>query len=143
MSAGPAPDRPGGYMDEHVGHLLRRAYARARRNTAETLATLGDVSPVQAAALAALAGEPMAQAELGRRIDMEPANTHTLVARMRSAGLVSGGGRKTPVALTAEGEALAAKLEPLIRASAARTLEALDDGERALFLRLLARIVAG
>ena len=143
MSEGPAAGRPGGFMEAHVGHLLRRAYARARRNTAEALAELGDVSPVQAAALAALMDGPLPQAELARRIDTEPANMHTLVARMRSAGLVEGGGRPRPIALTAEGEALAARLEPLIHTSAARTLAGLDEGERALFLRLLARLATG
>ena len=143
MNGGDAPDRPGGYMDGHVGHLLRRGYARARRNTAETLAAIGDVSPVQAAALAALQAGPLHQAELGRRIDMEAANTHTLVARLRSAGLVDPpSSRKAPIALTPEGELLAAQLEPLIQASGARTLAMLDANERALFLRLLRRVVA-
>lgn len=130
-------------MGAHVGHLLRRAYARARRNTADALAALGEVSPVQAAALAALMDGPQAQAELGRRIDTEPANIHTLVARLRSGGLVEvrkGRGRQSLVALTAEGEAIAARLAPLIRASGDRTLAGLDAAERETFLRLLRRV---
>ena len=129
-------------MDEAAGHLLRRAYARARRNTAEALAVLGDLSPVQAGALAALIDGALPQAELGRRIDMEPANIHSLVARLRGAGLVASRREngQALVALTDEGGAVADRIEPLVRASTARTLGALDEGERTIFLRLLARI---
>jgi MarR family transcriptional regulator, lower aerobic nicotinate degradation pathway regulator len=136
---------PGTVMEGHIGHLLRRAYMRARKNTAEALAVVGDVSPIQAAALAALANGEVTQAELGRRIEMEPANIHTLVKRLITAGLVEtrtnpANRRHSLVTLTPAGEAVSARLATVIRVSAERTTAALDDAERNHLIELLQRI---
>lgn len=133
-------------IKHYIGHLLRRAYGRARKNSAEALAALGDVSPVQAAAVAALMGGPLSQAELGRRIDMEPANTHTLVRRMVAAGLAEthadpANRRLSLVALTAEGQALGARLEPVLAIGAAMTLAPLSEDERRQLVDMLRRMV--
>lgn len=137
---------PGAFIERQIGHLLRRAYTRARKHSAEALTALGDVSPVQAGALAALMAGPLTQAELGRRIDMEPANTHTLVRRLIAAGLAEtladpGNKRLSLVRLTAAGKGVADRLEPVLAEGAAATLAPLDPAEQAMLLELLGRIV--
>ena len=137
--------RRGAFMEAHVGHLLRRAYMRARRNTADALAALGDVSPVQASALAALMDGPLSQAELGRRIEMEPANTHGLVKRLIATELAEARSDRTNrrlslVALTPAGMALADRMEAAIVASGGTTMEVLGDDERTQLVQLLQRI---
>ena len=131
--------------EPQIGHLLRRAYFRAQRNAAEALAPLG-LSPVQAAALGALAGGAMSQAELGRRLDMEPANVHTLVRRLNAAGFIEtrpdpDNGRRVLAALTPAGEGALGGLADPRRTAAEATLQALSPEDRATLLRLLARLV--
>ncbi len=139
------PARRGAFMDRQIGHLLRRVYARARGNSADALLTLGDVSPVQAAALAALIDGPLSQAELGRRIAMEPANTHTLVRRMAAAGWIAAradpANRRTSViTLTGSGADLAGRLQAVLADAADATLAPLDASERQQLIALLGRI---
>lgn len=137
---------PGAFMERQIGHLLRRAYVLARRNSAEALQALDGLSPVQASALAALMGGPLSQAELGRKIDMEPGNTLTLVRRLAGAGLVvvansPKNGRLSIVALTERGAAAAGRLEDLLASGAARTLAPLEPAARAQLVSLLRRIL--
>lgn len=118
---------------------------RARKNTAGALAELGDVSPVQAAALAALMDGPLTQAELGRRIEMEPANTHGLVKRLVATAMAEqrtdpANRRLSLVALTSAGATLAERLEPAIALSGRTTMATLSDDERHLLVALLRRI---
>lgn len=130
-------------MDRQIGHLLRRAYAVARKNTADALAVLGDVSPVQASAIATLAGGAMTPAELGRRIGMEPANTHTLVKRLDAAGFTitrRATGNLRSIALTEAGSALAARLADTLALSNAETLAPLDTADRDLLFGLLRKV---
>ncbi len=137
---------PRAFVLRQVGHLLRRSYAIARRNTAAALETLGDVSPVQASVLGTLAQGPITQAELGRRVGMEPANTHTIVRRMAAVGLVDLGrdpaNRRVVLAsLTAHGAVVAGQLDSCIEGATARTLAALDADEQKTLINLLSRIV--
>lgn len=139
------PPEAGAFIQRHIGYLLRRAHARARANTAQALAALGELSPVQASALAALMSGPLTQAELGRRIEMEPANTHGLVKRLVAAQLVET--RRSPanrrlslVALTRAGEAVTAQLEATLADAARTTLAPLNETERGQLIALLRRI---
>lgn len=137
------PHSPNDFMDRQIGYLLRRTYVLARKNTAEQLATLGDVSPVQASAVIILARGALRQAELARRIEMEPANTHSLVKRLNSAGflvthLEKGTGRQ--VALTEAGYALAARLAAILPRSTAATLAPLTAVEREQLFELLRKV---
>ena len=141
----PPPWQRGAFLQHHVGHLLRRAYGRSRKNTARELAALGELSPVHASALAALMDGPVTQAELGRRIDMEPANTHTLVKRLVTAGLVvpradPANRRLSLIELTADGRAHAEALEPALRRAADTTLAMLTPEERSHLIALLRRV---
>ena len=132
-------------MQRHIGHLLRRAYIRARKNSAAALANIGDLSPVQASAIAALMDGPLRQADLGRRIETEPANTYTLLQRMIKAGWVfsqadASDARFSVVALTAEGHVLSRKIESVLATSSRHTLSALNEVEARQLLLLLQKI---
>ena len=141
-----ATGAPGAFMQRQIGHLLRRAYARARSESAAALLEIGELSPVQASAIAALMEGQLTQADLGRRIGMEPANTHTLVRRLAAAGLVDintdpGNRRLSLVALSARGSELSERLEAVLKDAAAATLAPLDHAERLQLISLLNRIV--
>lgn len=129
-----------------TGHLLRRAYAIGRRNSAEALAVLGDLSPVQASVIGALRQGALSQAELGRRIGMEPANTHSIVRRMDTAGLIEKdrdpvNRRVSLVALSDHGAMVGAQIEKCNEAATKKTLAALDNDERTMLVSMLSRIV--
>ena len=132
-------------MQHQIGHLLRRAYARARSDSAAALLTIGELSPVQASALAALMGGRLTQADLGRRIGMEPANTHTLVRRLVASGLVETSAdpanrRLSLVGLSAAGADMAEQMEAVLKQAAAATLAPLDPAEQRQLVALLGRI---
>lgn len=131
--------------EPQIGQLLRRAYFRAQREAMEALAPLG-VSPIQAGAIGALLPGPLRQADLGRRLEMEPANVHALVRRMGAAGLVErrpdpDNARRVLVALTPAGLAMSDALQGPRRAAGDATLKALDPEERAALVRLLSRLL--
>ena len=134
------------YDPEHrVGHLLRRAYYRAKYNTNRLLKGLG-VTPMQAAGVMALQQRgPLSQADLGRAIGMEPANVHGLVDRLKKLGLIEveahpNDARQVVVALSAPGAQQAVELAQLSGRSAEETLSALDRDERETLMTLLSRI---
>lgn len=128
-----------------IGQLLRRAYAHAKKHSSAELAGIGDLTPVQASALLALARHPMSQAELGRWIDMEPANVHSFVRRLAAAGLSSiepDGARRSRVVLTADGRRIAEKVREGARRAADTALARLDAEERETLVRLLAKLLS-
>lgn len=133
------------FAAEHrVGHLLRRAYYRAKNNTNRLLKGLG-VTPMQAATMMTLHRGALSQADLGRAIGMEPANVHGLVARLKKLEFIDveshpSDQRQVIVTLSASGERCAAKLALLSAQSAEETLERLQPEEREKLMELLGRI---
>ena len=133
------------FAAEHrVGHLLRRAYYRAKNNTNRLLKGLG-VTPMQAAALMTLHRAELSQADLGRAIGMEPANVHGLVARLKKLELIDVEAhptdqRQVRVALSGRGRRSAVKLAHLSAQSAEETLSLLAPAERETLMELLSRI---
>ncbi len=128
-----------------IGQLLRRAYAHARKNSSAALSDIGELTPVQASAVLALERRPLSQAELGRWIDMEPANVHSFVRRLQAAGLAAfepGDGRRPRIMLTDEGRRVAALVHEGARHSADKTLARLDPDERDTLVRLLAKLLS-
>jgi DNA-binding MarR family transcriptional regulator len=131
--------------EHRVGHLLRRAYHRAKGNTTRLLKQVG-ITPMQAATLMTLHRRgPLSQADLGRAIGMEPANVHGLVARLRKQQLIDvephpSDQRQVRVALSAEGERHADTIAELSLQSATETLEPLTPAEREQLMELLGRI---
>ena len=142
MTDTPSPAASHGFQ---IGQLLRRAYAHAKKHSSAQLGELGDLTPVQASAILALENRPLSQAELGRRIDMEPANVHSFVRRLETAGLTTiepGNGRRSQIVLTAEGRGLASQVRESARRSADATLARLDPDERETLARLLAKLLS-
>jgi DNA-binding MarR family transcriptional regulator len=133
------------FAAEHrVGHLLRRAYYRAKNTTNRLLKGVG-VTPMQAATLMTLHRGPLSQADLGRAIGMEPANVHGLVARLKKLDFISidphpTDQRQVRVALSPSGERCAVKLAQLSAQSAEETLAVLAPAERETLMHLLGRI---
>jgi DNA-binding MarR family transcriptional regulator len=131
--------------EHRVGHLLRRAYHRAKANTTRLLKDIG-VTPMQAATIMTLHRQgPLSQADLGRAIGMEPANVHGLVARLKKHVLIDVEShptdqRQVRVALSAEGERQAGEIARLSLQSATETLEPLSPAERDHLMELLGRI---
>jgi DNA-binding MarR family transcriptional regulator len=127
-----------------IGHLLRRAYSKAKKNTTLQLRPLG-LNPVQAAALAVLALGPLSQADLGGRIDMEPANVNSFVRRLAVLGLIeisrdSRNPRASRLLLTEEGRRVALLLPRLAQLSAQQTLRGLSAEEQRNLIALLRKL---
>lgn len=128
-----------------IGQLLRRAYAHAKKHSSVQLAEIGELTPVQASAILALEDRPLSQAELGRRIDMAPANVHSFVRRLEAAGLATitpGGRRNSQIVLTDDGQRIAARVRESARRSADATLARLDPDERETLVRLLTKLLS-
>jgi DNA-binding MarR family transcriptional regulator len=140
-------EQPVSAREIQIGQLLRRAYARAKKNSSAVLLEIGGVTPVQASAILALAREPRSQADLGRWIDMEKANVHGLVRRLESAGIVSVGGDpvhrgRSSVMLTPRGLRLAQLIDEGSRRSSEATLLRLDAEERSRLFHLLEKLLS-
>ncbi|MDB5571588.1 MAG: putative Transcription factor, MarR family [Hyphomicrobiales bacterium] len=132
--------------DARVGHLLRRAYHKARENSARRLA-VHDLTPRQAAAMWELrrAGS-LSQAELGAAIGMEPANVHGLVERLRKKALVlsqrdGADPRRLRIGLTEAGAAIAAGLAQTARDAEREALARLSGAEQDTLVELLRKML--
>lgn len=142
MTDAPSPPASHGFQ---IGQLLRRAYAHAKKHSSAELSELGELTPVQASAILALESRPLSQAELGRRIDMEPANVHSFVRRLETAGLATiapGTGRRSQILLTEEGRRMAGQVRESARRSADATLARLNPDEREMLARLLTKLLS-
>jgi DNA-binding MarR family transcriptional regulator len=133
--------------DPPIGQLLRRAYAHAKKQSISSLQGVGELTPMQASALVALDQKALSQAELGRWIDMQPANVHGFVRRLEASGLATidrcpGNSRKSSIVLTAEGHRIAAIVNESLRRSGDRTMARLDHEERQTLLHLLAKLLS-
>ena len=127
-----------------VGHLLRRAYYRAKASANDALDAEG-ITPMQAAAIMVLYERAStSQAELGRAIGMAAGNVHSLLTRLKKAGFVelSADGRdsrKSTVALSALGHARANRIAQLTAHAAESTLAVFSATECEQFFALLRR----
>lgn len=133
-------------LDEQIGHLLRKAYQCASANTSRLMDEYR-ITPVQYAALARLWEHgSVSQNRLGRMIDMEAGNFHSLMRRLIERGLVcrqndTEDRRKVSVELTAAGELLVKKLIPLSIQGTGTTLSGLSENQIRQLYRYLKHIV--
>lgn len=135
------------YAVEHqIGYLLRRAHQRA---TALFQANIGDpgTTPTQFTSMVKLGerGE-LSQNHLGRLVGMDKATTQGVVRRLRDRDLIAArpdpdDARRTLLRLTAEGEAMLARLIANGPRVSAETLKPLDAAEQRTLLGLLSRLV--
>ncbi|MEU8982562.1 MarR family transcriptional regulator [Streptomyces sp. NPDC048309] len=125
--------------------LLGRAAARGRTLVAEALAGEG-VKMWHHVVLSAVSDlGPLAQAELGRGIQLDPKDLVGVLNDLQAAGLVvrepdPGDRRKNAVSLTEEGARVLGRCETAAREANDRLLEPLSATEREQFMGLLTRI---
>lgn len=133
-------------LSSQISHQLRRAHQRAG---AIFSAALDDpqLTLTQWAALVALTEEgPQSQNRLGRFAHMDPATTQGVVLRLLERGLVErrddpNDRRRAIISLNETGRELVERLTPAAIEANERTLEPLSREERAVFLRLLSRLM--
>jgi DNA-binding MarR family transcriptional regulator len=125
--------------------LLGRAAARGRALVAEALAEEGlrMWHHVVLSAVRDLA--PVAQADLGRGVGLDPKDVVGILNDLQAAGLVvrepdPRDRRKNAVSLTGEGARLLKRCERAARAANDELLAPLTDGERERFVEMLRRI---
>jgi DNA-binding MarR family transcriptional regulator len=125
--------------------LLGRAAARGRALVAEALAA-EDVKMWHHVVLSAVSDlGPVAQAELGRSIQLDPKDLVGILNDLQSAGLVvrepdPKDRRKNAVSLTEEGTRLLERCETAARRANDTLLAPLSAAERDQFMGLLTRI---
>lgn len=125
------------------GHLIRRAHQIAVSLFHENLGR--EVTPVQYAVLRALQDKPgIDQVTLAQEIALDTSSTADVAVRLEAKGLIVREllprGQRA-LQLTADGEALLARLVPGMNAMCRTMLADLDAGEQAEFIRLLQKFV--
>ncbi|WP_369194985.1 MarR family winged helix-turn-helix transcriptional regulator [Streptomyces djakartensis] len=125
--------------------LLGRAAARGRTLVAEALA-VEDMRMWHHVVLSAVRDlAPVAQADLGRAVRLDPKEVVGVLDDLQAAGLVvrepdPRDRRKNAVSLTAAGERLLERCEEAARAANDELLAPLSQAEREQFTRMLQRI---
>ncbi|MFG2471835.1 MarR family winged helix-turn-helix transcriptional regulator [Streptomyces canus] len=125
--------------------LLGRAAARGRALVAEALAAEGMKMWHHVVLSAVRDLAPVAQADLGRGVRLDPKDLVGILNDLQSAGLVlrepdPADRRKNAVSLTDDGERLLKRCEKMAREANDELLAPLSAAERAQFMNLLIRI---
>ncbi|MCE1236161.1 MAG: MarR family transcriptional regulator [Hyphomicrobiales bacterium] len=131
------------------GHLIRRLNQVAVSLFHDECGRIGhDLTPVQYAALKAVQKYPgIDQAALAGAIAYDRTTIGGVVARLEEKGLILRAGspedrRVRRLTLTPAGAAALAELDPLVGRLQDLILTGLDDEEKAVFVRLLAKAAA-
>ncbi|MFF4583845.1 MarR family winged helix-turn-helix transcriptional regulator [Streptomyces sp. NPDC001373] len=128
--------------------LVGRVAARGRELVAEAIAAEG-LKLMHHAVLAATAEYgPVAQAELGRRLAVDPKDMVGILNHLQEAGMVlrtpdPADRRKNAVTVTAQGEAALARCAALAEAANEQLLAPLTVEEQAVLMGLLRRVHEG
>ncbi|MBC7471196.1 MAG: MarR family transcriptional regulator [Ramlibacter sp.] len=130
-------------LHEQPGHLIRRAHQIAVALFHDNLGR--EVTPVQYAVLRALQHRPgIDQVTLAQEIALDTSSTADVAVRLEAKGLIVREllprGQRA-LQLTAEGEALLARLVPGMNQMCHTMLIDLDGKEQAEFIRLLQKFV--
>ena len=133
------------------GHLIRRLHQLSTQVFLQRVREAGfDLTPVQFAALDALRHSPgIDQAGLAQAIAKDRATVGAVADRLAQKGLVTRivsdrDKRSRELALTGEGEATLAALEPVVERLQKEILPGLDDAEYKAFIALARKaVVAG
>lgn len=126
------------------GHLIRRAQQIA---VALFVDECGDLTPIQFAALSAIAAHPGIDAtRLAGLIALDKPTTGGVVDRLEAKGLLTRASDKADrrlkrLSMTAEGRRVLRVVTPAVERTQARLLAPLSAGDRAQFISLLTRIV--
>ena len=131
--------------DRHIGTALRETYRAFARAVASNLAPLGLTLSMWFVLRGLWEADGLSQAELGRRIELNPAAVVALVNALEAAGFVER--RRTRedrrvyhVFLTAAGRKLRTKATALALQVDARALRGIDHAEIERTLATLARL---
>ncbi|WKX17575.1 MULTISPECIES: MarR family winged helix-turn-helix transcriptional regulator [unclassified Streptomyces] len=140
MTAAPLPE-----IRSLPSWLLGRAAARGRALVADALAAEGLKMWHHVVLSAVRDLAPVAQADLGRGIGLDPKDLVGVLNDLQSAGLVvrvpdPGDRRKNAVSLTEEGGRVLARCEEAARAANDELLAALTEDERARLMDLVRRV---
>ena len=131
-------------LDDQVGFVLRQA--QQRHTTIFAAEMIEGVTPTQWAALAKLREcGASSQNHLGRLTAMDAATIKGVIDRLTGRGFTTtrpdpDDARRLLVDLTAAGAALCDRAAPIAASITQRTLEPLDEDERATLVALLRRI---
>ncbi|MEV8070814.1 MULTISPECIES: MarR family winged helix-turn-helix transcriptional regulator [unclassified Streptomyces] len=139
------PEAPLAEIRSLPSWLLGRAAARGRALVAEALAGHGLKMWHHVVLSAVRDLAPVAQADLGRGVGLDPKDLVGVLNDLQSAGLVlrepdPRDRRKNAVSLTAEGARLLERCERAAREANDTLLEPLSAAERDRFMELLVRI---
>ncbi|MFN4005725.1 MAG: MarR family winged helix-turn-helix transcriptional regulator [Hylemonella sp.] len=136
------------HFQQAPGHLIRRAQQLAVAIFLEE--TQGfDITPVQFAILSALLETPgVDQVTLAGRVAFDAATSGSVIGRLEAKGLLRRAAdpddrRRKLLWATPEGEQTVRQMRRRVMRAQERILEPLGAEERALFMQLLARLVAG
>lgn len=130
------------------GHLIRRAQQIAVAEFTRCAAELG-VTPVQFAFMNAMLQSPgLDQVTLAQRVAFDPATSGSVIGRLEAKGWVQRRAdpqdrRRKLLYLTPEGEQALAGMHAPVAQAQASILAPLPPADRATFMRLLTRLVAG
>ncbi|MGP6087955.1 MarR family winged helix-turn-helix transcriptional regulator [Antarctobacter jejuensis] len=132
-----------------AGHLIRRLHQQSVAVVTARLKAAGlDVTPVQYAALEAVAAAPgLDQARLAEAIAYDRATIGGVVDRLQAKGLVARQVSKTDrrarvLHLTDAGRTTLDAVRPLVAEAQAEILKGLEAEERAEFVRLAAKALS-
>jgi MarR family transcriptional regulator, lower aerobic nicotinate degradation pathway regulator len=139
------PRPPLGYvLDDQIGFVLRQA--QQRHTTLFAAEMIEGLTTTQWAALAKLREfGACSQNHLGRLTAMDAATIKGVIDRLTARGFTAAradpaDARRLLVDLTDEGAALYDRAVPIAQAITEKTLERLDEEERAMLMRLLRRL---
>ena len=131
--------------DRHIGTALRETYRAFARAVASNLAPLGLTLSMWFALRSLWEADGLSQAELGRRIELNPAAVVAVLNALEEAGLAKRRRTRTDrrvyhVFLTAAGRKLRTKATALALQVDARALRGIDHAEIERTLATLARL---
>ena len=130
-------------LDEYLGYLLKRAAASAISPLIRRLGTLR-LRPTDATVVLFILANPgITQGTLSRSLDMASANMTPLIARLASRDLIRRvpvDGRSHGLILSAQGRALATRIQRIIVAHEERLARRIPAAQRAGMIKALRRL---
>ncbi|MBE7728294.1 winged helix-turn-helix transcriptional regulator [Komagataeibacter sp. FXV3] len=149
-AAPPSADATSSFYRNHLSHragfLIRRLHQIHLSLFAEECADFG-VTPVQYSILTVAAVHPdIDQASLGHEVGVDRATLANVIARLKAHGLISRSKKATDrrvnlIRVTARGSAVLAQMDGAAQRAHERTVAALPENERALFISYLSYLV--
>ena len=135
-------------IDQAPGHLIRRAQQIAVAEFARATAD-HDVTPVQFAFMTAMQGSPgVDQITLANRVAFDAATSGSVIGRLEAKGWVrreadAQDRRRKLLFVTPEGAAALKSMNAAVALAQQNILAPLSEKDQAVFMRLLAQLVAG